>query len=127
MKSLSLVLAVVGITVSAQILLKVGMLKVGRMGMSELRAPVESMIYIFSNPYVFSALFLYGLSFMLWTVVLSRIPLSVAYPMLALNYALIPFFAWFFLGERLDVIQWLGVLLVCIGVLLVIQRNGVAA
>jgi undecaprenyl phosphate-alpha-L-ara4N flippase subunit ArnE len=71
-----------------------------------------------SWPFV-SAVCLYALSTILWTVVLIKIPLSAAYPFVAFAFALVPIAATVFLGESLSPRYWVGVSLLVAGVILI--------
>jgi multidrug transporter EmrE-like cation transporter len=62
---------------------------------------------------------MYGLSAFLWLVVLSRLDLSYAYPFLALNLVLITLVSWIVLGEMIPTLRWLGLGLICLGVVVV--------
>ena len=55
-----------------------------------------------------------------WISVLERVPLSIAYPVSAASYALVPLLSWLLLRERLSGSQIAGILLVtggaaCVG------------
>ncbi len=76
-------------------------------------------ITLFTNPYVLFALGLYAISVLLWLVVLSRVPLSYAYPMVSLSYVLVILASKWILGESISWIRWVGVLLICLGVALI--------
>ena len=52
-------------------------------------------------------------------MVLTRVPLSWAYPILALNQVLILLVAATFLGETVSAMRWAGVFLIITGVFLV--------
>jgi undecaprenyl phosphate-alpha-L-ara4N flippase subunit ArnE len=54
-----------------------------------------------------------------WLLALRSIPLSQAFPILGLQYALIPVLSSRFLAERLIPSQWGGILLIVAGVFLV--------
>ena len=76
-------------------------------------------ITLFTNPYVLFALGLYAISVLLWLVVLSRVPLSYAYPMVSLSYVLVVLASKWILGESISWIRWVGVFLICSGVALI--------
>lgn len=76
------------------------------------------LIKILTHPYVLFALGLYGVSTLLWLVVLSRVPLSYAYPMSSFGYILIIFSSKWILGEPISLMRWVGVLLICSGIIL---------
>ncbi len=58
-----------------------------------------------------------------WIAVLSRMDLSYAYPFLALNFVLVTFVAQVGLGEVVPSLRWVGVSIICAGVVLV-ARSG---
>lgn len=54
-----------------------------------------------------------------WLSVISRVPLSLAYPMLALSYVIVVVESWIFLNEGLHPLRVVGSLVVGLGVALV--------
>jgi multidrug transporter EmrE-like cation transporter len=50
---------------------------------------------------------------------LSRVPLSHAYPWVAVGMAIVPFLGWYVYGERLTPMFWVGVALIMAGVLVI--------
>ena len=118
-KSIALVFLGVLMGVIGQLSLKHGMNQVGWIGGEAMARPLDTLRRIFSSPYIILAMPLYAGAFLLWTVVLSRLPLSFAYPLLALTYVLVPLAASLVLHESLSVQQWLGITLVVLGVALV--------
>jgi multidrug transporter EmrE-like cation transporter len=62
----------------------------------------------------------YAASFVLWLVVLARVPLSVAYPIaVGTTIAFSTLFAWLLLREPVSVRMLLGLVLIVVGVTLV--------
>jgi len=61
----------------------------------------------------------YVLSLVVWIVGLSRVPVSMAYPLLSVGYVLNALAAHYFLGEALTLGRWLGIGLIIAGVFLV--------
>lgn len=59
---------------------------------------------------------LLGCAMLLWLLVLQRIPVSVAYPMLSLNFIFITFAALFIWHEPVSLRHWLGVVLIIAGI-----------
>ena len=53
----------------------------------------------FLSPAMVSALFLYGLTTILWVFILGAVPLSAAFPIYALMFVLVPVAAHFLLDE----------------------------
>ncbi len=105
--------------VAGQTLLKRGMTLVGPVGRSELRGPVSLVRGVLSHRQIWLGLGLYAVSAATWIVALSLVPLSVAYPFLGLTYVAIAAISVLKLGEWLTPAQWIGVLLVVGGVLIV--------
>jgi multidrug transporter EmrE-like cation transporter len=74
------------------------------------------------GPVLFAALgaFSYGASFVLWLVVLARVPLSVAYPIaVGATVAVSTLFAWGLLREPMSLRLLVGIVLIVVGVALV--------
>lgn len=59
---------------------------------------------------------LLGVSMMLWLVVLQRVPVSVAYPMLSLNFVWVTLAAHFIWRETVTARHWLGIVLIILGI-----------
>ncbi len=56
---------------------------------------------------------------MIWTVVLSKLDLSLAYPMVSMSYVLVVFLSWLILKEPVNVMRIAGLVVICGGVLLI--------
>lgn len=91
-------------------------LRAGARGLSG--AATQVLVAALMRPAVLAGLVLYVLSSGLWLVVLSRMELSVAYPMGALNYVIVVGAAWA-MGETIPAVRWGGAALVALGVVLV--------
>jgi drug/metabolite transporter (DMT)-like permease len=70
-------------------------------------------------PSLWYALSAYGLSVVVWTVGLSRVPVSQAYPMLSLGYVLNIGLAWWLFGEVPNAQRVIGIGVIVAGVVLV--------
>ncbi|HET7757144.1 MAG TPA: EamA family transporter [Steroidobacteraceae bacterium] len=70
-------------------------------------------------PSLWYALCAYGLSVVVWLVGLSRVPVSQAYPLLSMGYAINVVLAWWLLDEVPNVQRVLGIAVIALGVLLV--------
>jgi undecaprenyl phosphate-alpha-L-ara4N flippase subunit ArnE len=64
-----------------------------------------------------------GLGLLLWLLVLQRLEVGIAYPMLSLNFVLITLVAHYLFKESIDRRHWLGVALVIAGVVLLGQQT----
>lgn len=69
-----------------------------------------------ASPMVWLGIAIFLLTFFLWIIVLSKIDLSVAIPMSATGYILIPTLAIFFLKEHVPLLRWLGTFIIIAGV-----------
>ncbi|RIK16352.1 MAG: multidrug resistance protein [Chloroflexi bacterium] len=83
---------------------------------SALRAVLPRIVF---NPLIWIGFGGFGLGAIFWLGALSRVPLSLAYPILALSYFVVVAEAWLFLHERVTWLRMLGVLVIVIGVVIV--------
>ena len=81
--------------------------------------PLSVLAHSIRSPLVLLGLFLYGVGAAAWILVLSRVDLSFAYPFLALNFILITISSRILLSETVPLLRWLGVLIICAGILVV--------
>lgn len=113
--AVAVVLATIG-----QLLLKAGMNEVGVIaGVESLRGAADVTVQVLSTWQVLLGLGTFGLSAAFWLVALSRVPLSVAYPVVSVSYVLILVFSVLVLGESPNALVWVGALLVTIGIALI--------
>jgi drug/metabolite transporter (DMT)-like permease len=120
-KSLFFILASVTMGVSGQLCLKAGMDQVGELSADSVSTIVQTIFHVLTTPLVFIGLTFYVMGAAFWLVVLSKLDLSLAYPMLALTYILTPLAAQFILGEQVPTLRWLGVGIIFAGVVVVSQ------
>ena len=118
-ETLPLILFSVLCGIGGQLTLKMGMTSVGQINGDTLVQPLAMALRVLTTPMVVVGLGLYVFGAVAWLTVLSRVPLSFAYPILALSYAITPLLAWFLLGESVPSIRWLGVGVICLGVFFV--------
>jgi multidrug transporter EmrE-like cation transporter len=74
---------------------------------------------IFTEPLVLFGLACYVLAALAWIAALTKLDLSVAYPFLALNFVLVALSASMILGEAIPPMRWVGIGVICAGILLV--------
>lgn len=107
--------------VSAQLFLKRGVLDLGSLDFS-LNNFFGLISRISQNIWLIGGLFLFGISFLLWLFVLSRLKLSVAYPIsTSLSFIFIALFSWLFLKEQLVPVQILGIFIILLGIFLLLK------
>jgi len=114
----SLVLAGVLLNATAQLLLKAGTNRVGEFAYSLANlVPVGSKLAL--SPYIAGGLACYVVSVVVWILALSRVPVSVAYPMLSIGYVVNALAAWALFGESLGAQKMVGIAFIVAGVFLV--------
>jgi len=99
-----------------QLLLKYVMTDIGPIGMQSSRSPMSIVLRLLSNPLFVAAVALYCIGFVVWLIVLSKLDLSFAYPLLALSYCLVPALSQYYFGEHVSPVRWLGIGIICLGV-----------
>ncbi len=119
MKDFILLFFNVLLTVIGQILFKHGMNTVGRV--NNIRDVLGKLTQAFLNPYILSGIAIYGFTTLVWLIILSRVKLSIAYPLLSSGYVLSILFSWLFFKESIPKIRIIGAVIICIGVYLVAQ------
>ncbi len=113
LSTLLLVVFSVAMGVAGQLLLKRGM-----MAHPDLQLELGALIKAILQPAVLIGFVCYGLAAVTWLVVLSRAPLSVAYPMLSLGYAAVAVLSWYFFGETLSAAKLAGIVAILGGIVL---------
>lgn len=119
MKAIALALLATLIATLGQLLLKSGMRQVGPISRADLIHPFPLLVTVFSNPLILIAIPLYVAGFLTWLIVLSKLDLSYAYPFLAVTYVLVPLLSWLLLGEHVPSMRWIGIAVICVGLVLV--------
>ena len=71
---------------------------------------------ILSNYHLFGVVALYGIGTIIFIIALRGGDLSILFPLVALTYIWVSFLSVKFLGEKMNKIKWLGILLIIIGV-----------
>jgi len=118
MLSFALVLSGVLLNAAAQLLLKAGTNSVGAFVFTaDNLFPVG--IKLASSPYILGGLGCYAVSVVLWIMALSRVEVSLAYPMLSIGYVINAFAAWQLFGEALTAQRLVGIGTIIVGVFLV--------
>lgn len=74
---------------------------------------------VFLNPHIISGLLCYMVSVLLWIYALSKVDVSVAYPMISIGFIINVIAAWYLFNEPLDLIKLTGIFFIILGVLLI--------
>ncbi len=80
---------------------------------------ISHAIGLFLSPLVLLGIFFYGLSAVMYIIVLTKLDISLAYPLVSLGYLLVAGSAWVFLGETISLVRWAGIVLIVVGSVLV--------
>jgi multidrug transporter EmrE-like cation transporter len=116
--SFALILTGVLLNAVAQLLLKAGTNAIGHFDF-QLGNVLPVGIKLASEPHIFGGLCCYVVSVVVWIMALSRVPVSVAYPMLSIGYLVNAFAAAWLFDEALTAYKLLGIGFIVIGVYLV--------
>ena len=105
----------------ASLSIKAGMNRIGEFSFG-LNSLFHIAFKVALSPFFLLGLACYVISLAIWVLVLSRLEVTVAYPMISIGYVINAILAYFWLGEDLSLIRILGILVICFGVVL-ITRN----
>jgi len=116
--SFGLILSGVLLNAAAQLLLKAGTNAVGRFEFSLANLVPVGMKLAF-EPHIAGGVACYVVSLVVWIMGLSRVDVSIAYPMLSIGYVLNAIAAWYLFGESLTAQKLVGIAFIVAGVFLV--------
>ena len=102
----------------AQLLLKAGTNAVGAIHLSW-DSWFATGLKVATQLPIIAGLSCYVLSVIVWIIGLSRVDVSVAYPMLSLGYVLNALGAWYFFGEMISMQRMLAMGIILLGVALI--------
>ena len=112
-----LMIFVVALNVCGHVFLKVGMNQVG--GFDQ-KPVMQFALSAISNPFVLLGLAGYVTSVAGYIAVLSKTELSIAYPILmSTGYALVVLVSFLWLKEPFNLLKWVGIMLIFVGVVMV--------
>ncbi|WP_409021168.1 EamA family transporter [Caballeronia sp. LZ032] len=117
MNLISFICIIIGVSLNAcaQLLLKAGVNAVGHFDFTPANiVPVG--LKIATQLPIIGGLSCYVLSVVVWIVGLSRVDVSIAYPMLSLGYVVNAFAAWYLFGEVLSMQRLIGIGIILVGV-----------
>ena len=116
--SFSLVLAGVLLNAAAQLLLKAGTNQIGVFAFTpENVLPIG--LRLAGEPFVLGGLACYVVSVLIWIMALSRVEVSIAYPMLSIGYVVNAAAAWYLFGEAMTAQRMVGIATIIVGVFIV--------
>ncbi len=94
------------------------MLKSGLNDLAKDAGTLTVLASIFTNPRVFLGFVCYGLSSLVYLIAIKHLPLSYAYPMVALSYVLVVVASWKLFGETIPPLRIAALVVILIGVIL---------
>lgn len=115
-----LILLGVLLNAGAQLMLKAGMSQIGRFDFSLTNAVPVGM-KVMANLPIMTGLSMYVVSVAVWLLVLSRVQVGFAYPMLSIGYIVNAIAAYYLFGEPLTSLRVAGIFIIIAGVYLVAQ------
>jgi multidrug transporter EmrE-like cation transporter len=114
----SLIFIGVMLNAAAQILMKAGTNAIGHFEFS-LANVMPIGWKLATEWHIVTALFCYGISVVVWILALSRVPVSIAFPMLSMAYVVNAVAAKYLLGEDFNVTKLVGMGVIIIGVIII--------
>jgi multidrug transporter EmrE-like cation transporter len=118
LSTFALILTGVLLNAGAQLLLKAGVQPLGVLSVG-LHNLLPTTLRVLSQWPIIAGLVCYVISVGVWIVGLSRVEVSLAYPMLSLGYVVNALAAWWLFGEALGPMRWAGMMLILAGVLVI--------
>jgi multidrug transporter EmrE-like cation transporter len=98
-----------------QVVMKMGTSQVSTTGLSFLAL----LLKYFTNIPILSGLLLYTLSAVVWIFAISKVQLSIAYPMVASGYVLVVLLSYLLLHEPVSSLRVLGLMTIVAGVIII--------
>jgi len=118
-KSILLILLSIVIAIGGQVLLKIGMNQISSDEILSFVGVRNFFLAVLKSPKVMTGLFLYGLSAVVWLIILTRVDLSFAYPMIGISYIFMLLISKFLLNEQVSPLRWIGAVVISIGVVII--------
>ncbi|MDR3410646.1 MAG: SMR family transporter [Formivibrio sp.] len=113
-----LILFGVLLNAAAQLFLKAGVRQMGHFDFSLANAwPVGTQLA--TNLPILGGLSCYVVSVVVWIMALSRVEVSIAYPMLSIGYVVNALLAWWLFGEAVGIQRLSGIAVIIVGVIIV--------
>ena len=96
-----------------------GMRRVGAAGMQSPSDVIRFFLRAFTSPTVWTGIVLLVAFFAAYTLVLSWADFSFVQPASSFAYAIVALLGHYFLGEFVSTTRWIGIVIICSGVLIV--------
>ncbi len=116
--SFALIIAGVMLNAVAQLLIKAGTNAIGYFEFSAGNI-VPIGLKLATEWHILGALFCYALSVVIWILALSRVQVSIAYPLLSLGYVVNAVAAWYLFNEAFNPAKVIGIGVIILGVVII--------
>jgi multidrug transporter EmrE-like cation transporter len=104
----------------AQVMMKSGLNAIGNISSNNGASNILIMLLHFAqSPLIVGGVLCFVFSLSLWLMALSKLDLSVAYPMMSLGYVTTAVFGYLILGESFSLSKIIGICVIIMGVYLV--------
>lgn len=113
--SYGLLLLNIALLVLGQLVWKTGLDKAGGL-------TLQNLLPTLTSPLILLGVALYGIATVVWLAVLSRLPLSTAYPLQSIAYVLGILIAWGVFQETVPLTRWIGAAIIVVGVVVVAYK-----
>lgn len=113
-----LILFAIMLNAAAQLLLKAGTNSIGTFAFNTGNIlPIG--LKLATEPHIIGGLACYVISVVVWIMVLSRVEVGLAYPMVSFGYIITALAAWWLFGEALSMERIIGIGVIIFGVFLI--------
>ena len=108
-----ILLVAIGLGAAGQIMLKSGLKE-----LPDDSTTIQVLLSVVTNTRVFFGFACYGLSSLVYLIALKRLPLSYAYPMVALSYVVVVGLSWKVFGETIPPLRIVALVVILSGVVM---------
>ncbi len=122
LQTFSIIFAGVLLNSAAQLMLKAGARTLGSVAMGSGSSLMAAAWSAATQPWIVLGLVCYFVSAGLWIIALTRVDVTIAYPMLSMGYVIAALLAWQLFGEPLTSGRVLGIAIILAGVV-VLSRS----
>lgn len=113
MHPLFFLLTAICLGILGQLLMKYGTTRSGQLSLTMASARIAV-----TNPFIVGGVLAYAVSSVFYIVAVSRLPMSYAYPLIAISYVAVTIAMWQLFREDIPPLRWAGLAVICLGVIL---------
>ena len=105
-------------TAYGQLIMKYEINKIGQIPTDSINSMLSYFVKSVSNIGIISGMLALVISTFTWMAAISKFDLSTAYPIMSINFILIPFLSVFLLNESFNFFKLAGVIVIIIGIII---------